>query len=154
MKKSNIIFILVIILILGGNFFAKNLYDKKSNEDTLDNLVLDKIAGNTITSIDIAHYLEDDISTEKTVTDPNEIKSIIGEFENKRVEKSSSLKEVDKEESYSLNLKTEQGTIFTIVLYANDYILLFNEISNTNKDGTYKMIDSINKDRIVEMFHP
>ncbi|KQY82702.1 hypothetical protein ASD24_15080 [Paenibacillus sp. Root52] len=154
MKKSNIIFILAIILILGGSLFAKNLYDKKSNEDTLDNLVLDKIAGNTITSIDIAHYLENDISTEKTVTDPNEIKAIIEEFENKRVEKSSSLKEVDKEESYSLHLKTEQGTIFIIILYANNYTLLFNEISNINKDGTYKMIDSINKDKIVEMFNP
>ncbi|MDR6726283.1 hypothetical protein J2W91_004794 [Paenibacillus amylolyticus] len=156
MKKSNLAFVILLALILGGSMW-KSMNDNRTIVTTLDQLVLNQIASTPITSIEVTHYVLDQ-SSKITVTNQNQINTLLHEFKDKKVEEPNTVAP-DMEDYFRIHIKSDTDSLMNVVIFPNDVIQVLSDMSHNNHNsrdevtGTYHMVNKINTQLFVDLFN-
>ncbi|MEY8745458.1 DUF5301 domain-containing protein [Bacillales bacterium AN1005] len=113
---------------------------------------MNQIGNTSITSIEVTHYVLDQ-SSKVTVTNQNQINTLLHEFKDKRVEEPSTPVAPNTEDYFRIHIKSDTNSLINVVLCPNDVIQIFNEMSHNKSDevtGTHHMVNQINTQLFVD----
>ncbi|WP_018753829.1 hypothetical protein [Paenibacillus sanguinis] len=153
--KKFVFFSVSLILLITAIFISKYVVEKPPSVSSFDDLVLNHLNNEAITSIEVYSTVLGHSQEKAEIVNENKMNTIISELSNLKLKESSRL-EVDEDETYRIRINSKEGKRFDLVFYGKDrkHIGVRNhtdEDKPENSSGTYEIVSEFNWDKFVSL---